>query len=244
MRAAHLAFLLLLGCRGVDAPAGEGRAAGSRAARLALDSMLAEGRTAHLETNAEQLAAGLADTLISIDGGAVSRQPRDSVRAMFDRYFAGASYRTWEDVQPPAGPDLGRQLARLGGPGRVRRSGRAGGGRRAQAAHLRLGVQRDLRPPLGALDDDDGDLDVPADTTAGVSAERSGGLAVALQGSAARQPFERDRELADPALDLRRIHGPEAELQAVPPHRAEGIPAERCHLHVARRGRLGRSDRR
>ena len=101
MRAAHLAFLLLLGCRGVDAPAGEGRAAGTRAARLALDSMLAEGRTAHLETNAEQLAAGLADTLISIDAGVISRQPRDSVRAMFDRYFAGASYRTWEDVQPP-----------------------------------------------------------------------------------------------------------------------------------------------
>jgi hypothetical protein len=63
--------------------------------------MLADGRRAHLETDAGRLAAGLADSLIALDAGAVSVQPRDSVRAMFDRYFAGASYHAWEDVVPP-----------------------------------------------------------------------------------------------------------------------------------------------
>ena len=63
--------------------------------------MLAAGRTAHLETDAVLLAAGLADTLLSIDNGVITRQPRDSVRAMFDRYFEGASYHAWDDAQPP-----------------------------------------------------------------------------------------------------------------------------------------------
>ena len=63
--------------------------------------MLADGRRAHLETDAGRLAAGLADSLVSLDAGAVSVQPRDSVRAMFARYFAGARYHAWEDVVPP-----------------------------------------------------------------------------------------------------------------------------------------------
>ena len=63
--------------------------------------MLADGRRAHLETDAGRLAAGRADSLVSLDAGAVSVQPRDSVRAMFVRYFAGARYHAWEDVEPP-----------------------------------------------------------------------------------------------------------------------------------------------
>jgi hypothetical protein len=95
MRTALPLLLALVACRPV-APTD-----GRQAARLALNSMLAAGRTAHLETSAERLAAGLADTLISIDNGVVTRQPRDSVRAMFDRYFAGARYHAWDDVEPP-----------------------------------------------------------------------------------------------------------------------------------------------
>lgn len=100
MRAAPLTCLLLFGCHRVDAP-GRSDPAEALSARLALDSALAEGRVAHLETNAEHLAAGVAETLVSIDQGAVTRQPRDSLRAMFERYFHGASYHTWDDVQPP-----------------------------------------------------------------------------------------------------------------------------------------------
>ena len=39
--------------------------------------------------------------LVSVDAGQVSRQPRDSVRAGFRRYFAGAVYHAWEDLEPP-----------------------------------------------------------------------------------------------------------------------------------------------
>jgi hypothetical protein len=71
------------------------------AAPAALDRVLADGRRAHLATDARLLAASLADTLLSLDGGTVTLQPRDSVRAMFERYFAGAGYHAWEDIEPP-----------------------------------------------------------------------------------------------------------------------------------------------
>ena len=38
---------------------------------------------------------------LAADAGARSAQPRDSVRAMFARYFTGAAYRAWEDLEPP-----------------------------------------------------------------------------------------------------------------------------------------------
>jgi hypothetical protein len=74
---------------------------GAGAAHAALDSLLADGRRAHLETDADLLAASLADTFLSIADGAVTVSPRDSVRAMFGRYFKDASYRSWDDVEPP-----------------------------------------------------------------------------------------------------------------------------------------------
>jgi hypothetical protein len=73
----------------------------SASARAALDRVLAEGRRAHLTTDPALLASSLADTLVSLDAGAVSLQPRDSVRAMFERYFAGARYYAWDDLEPP-----------------------------------------------------------------------------------------------------------------------------------------------
>jgi len=71
------------------------------ARRAALEAGLADGRRAHFLTDARLLAAGLDDTLQSLDAGARSAQPRDSVRAMFARYFTGAAYRAWEDLEPP-----------------------------------------------------------------------------------------------------------------------------------------------
>ena len=93
-------ILLLAACAGAPAPTHDA-APPEAAARAVLDSMLADGRRAHLETDPRRLAAGLADSLVSLDAGAVSVQPRDSVRAMFVRYFAGASYHAWEDMVPP-----------------------------------------------------------------------------------------------------------------------------------------------
>lgn len=90
---------LLAACAGTPAPTDAAPTAA--AARAALDAMLADGRRAHLETDADLLAAGLADSLVSLDAGAVSVQPRDSVHAMFGRYFTGARYHAWEDIEPP-----------------------------------------------------------------------------------------------------------------------------------------------
>ena len=101
MRAVSIVPLVVAACVGAAPAPIQDRAEAARAARLALDSALVQGRAAHLETSAEHLAAGVAETLISVDAGVVTRQPRDSLRAMFERYFEGASYHTWEDVQPP-----------------------------------------------------------------------------------------------------------------------------------------------
>jgi hypothetical protein len=62
---------------------------------------LAEGRRAHYAADADLLASGLDQTLVSLDAGVSTTQTRDSVRAMFARYFAGAAYRAWENVEPP-----------------------------------------------------------------------------------------------------------------------------------------------
>jgi hypothetical protein len=95
-------LLLIAACAGAPAPTDAGAPAPTAAAaRAALDSMLADGRRAHLETDAGRLVDGLADSLVSLDAGAVTVQPRDSVRAMFAPYFAGARYRAWEDLEPP-----------------------------------------------------------------------------------------------------------------------------------------------
>ncbi|MGH7518568.1 MAG: hypothetical protein ACREOC_14070, partial [Gemmatimonadales bacterium] len=51
--------------------------------RRSLEALLAADRQAHLRTDPELLAAHLADTLLSIDGGQVTPQPRDAVRRMF-----------------------------------------------------------------------------------------------------------------------------------------------------------------
>jgi hypothetical protein len=69
--------------------------------RAALEAGLADGRRAHYARDARLLAAGLDDTLHSLDAGVAAAQPRDSVRAMFARYFAGAAYRAWEHVRRP-----------------------------------------------------------------------------------------------------------------------------------------------
>jgi len=67
----------------------------------ALRSILEAERRAHLETDAALLAANLADTLVSVDEGLVTRTARENVERRFAAYFEGAEYRTWDDVEPP-----------------------------------------------------------------------------------------------------------------------------------------------
>lgn len=74
---------------------------GPRSARLALDSLLAQDRRAHLEADVDLLADHLADTLVSLDGGRTTMQSRDSVLAQFERYLAGARYHAWTDLETP-----------------------------------------------------------------------------------------------------------------------------------------------
>lgn len=93
MRKSHSAALLLLALAGVSC---------SRQNDLeALRRILDEDRQAHLQTDASLLASHLADTLLSVDDGTISRLARADVEARFRAYFAGASYHTWDDVSEP-----------------------------------------------------------------------------------------------------------------------------------------------
>jgi hypothetical protein len=86
----------------------------------ALRRILAEDRRAHLELDAALIASHVADTLLSIDAGRVSRRARADVEASFLRYFAGARYNEWVDVHEPI-----VRVARRGGMAWVVRTVRA-----------------------------------------------------------------------------------------------------------------------
>ena len=114
-----------------------------------------------------------ADSLVSLDAGAVSVQPRNSVRAMFLRYFAGAHYHAWEDVEAPrvilsADRSLAWGLTR-----RVRgRAGGAGRPRRPTPPGLRLRLLGDVRLAGGPVSDDHRHLDRAAPATGALSVEQ------------------------------------------------------------------------
>jgi hypothetical protein len=66
-----------------------------------IQSVLDDDRRAHLQTDAELLAAHLADSVFNIDGGQVIVQTKKEIEAFFRAYFDGAIYHAWEDVTPP-----------------------------------------------------------------------------------------------------------------------------------------------
>lgn len=78
-------------------------AACGRAADGAADlrAVLDDERRAHLETDASLLASHLADTLVSVEDGVVTRTPRAEVERRFAAYFDGATYRIWDDIESP-----------------------------------------------------------------------------------------------------------------------------------------------
>lgn len=88
---AHCTVALLLGCTGAD----------DTGLRARLVERLETDRQAHLSTNADLLLHGIADTLHSVSGGVVTRQPRAEVATFFRTYFVDATYHAWEDVAPP-----------------------------------------------------------------------------------------------------------------------------------------------
>ena len=106
------------------------------AARLELDSPLAAGRTAHLETDAERSGGRPGGYAALHRQGAVTRQPRDSVRAMFDALLrrrllprvGGRRSRRWSrsprTTRSPGSPGwsawIGKSRRRTAGAGAAR----------------------------------------------------------------------------------------------------------------------------
>jgi pimeloyl-ACP methyl ester carboxylesterase len=66
-----------------------------------LREVLEAERQAHLRTDADALAAHLAATVLSVDAGTIREVPRGEMRDSFARYFSGARYERWEDLEPP-----------------------------------------------------------------------------------------------------------------------------------------------
>lgn len=69
--------------------------------RSALSLVLEAERQAHLDADADALAALLADTLALVQDGQIMRVGRDDVRAQFGAYFKGAVYERWDDLTAP-----------------------------------------------------------------------------------------------------------------------------------------------
>ncbi len=66
-----------------------------------LRQVLESNRAAHLSVDASMLVAHLADSVISVDAGAVFVQTREEIEDSYRAYFEGATYRAWEDIDPP-----------------------------------------------------------------------------------------------------------------------------------------------
>lgn len=67
----------------------------------ALRAVLEAERQAHLEVDAGALAGLVADTLLTIQDGAIEPVTREQVLGQFRAYFQGASYARWNDLEPP-----------------------------------------------------------------------------------------------------------------------------------------------
>jgi hypothetical protein len=72
---------------------GEEAAAGLRAAHEAQ-------RRAHLEGDAELLAAGMADQMVLVSNGNLFVQPREKMLSFFKGYLERVRYLEWSDAEP------------------------------------------------------------------------------------------------------------------------------------------------
>jgi hypothetical protein len=58
-------------------------------------------RKGHLRTDADLLAKGFADEMISVRDGEIHRVTKPDRRHMLAEYFRGARYQEWDDVEEP-----------------------------------------------------------------------------------------------------------------------------------------------
>lgn len=70
-------------------------------ARAAIRTFLAQDSIGHLAGDADLLASLVADTIVSVDGGAVRLMTREEVRRQFAEYFAAASIVGWDEPEAP-----------------------------------------------------------------------------------------------------------------------------------------------
>jgi hypothetical protein len=83
------------------APAAVAEASPRDADRAALMQIHADDRRAHFERNVDLLMSHAADELISVRDGKISRRKLEEDRAFFTKYFEGATYAVWDDLEPP-----------------------------------------------------------------------------------------------------------------------------------------------
>ena len=69
--------------------------------KLALLEVHRAGIRNHIELNANGLAEGVADQMISASAGKINRSSREDVRKMFTEYFNCATYHEYVDLEPP-----------------------------------------------------------------------------------------------------------------------------------------------
>lgn len=67
----------------------------------ALLALHRKGIRAHVERNVEALVENHGDDFVSASRGKLSRSNREQTRAFFTRYFDGAAYPQYEDIEPP-----------------------------------------------------------------------------------------------------------------------------------------------
>lgn len=58
-------------------------------------------RRAHLDGDADLLAAGMADRMVVASNGDLSVRPRETMTSFFRDYFARVKYLEWSDSEPP-----------------------------------------------------------------------------------------------------------------------------------------------
>lgn len=66
-----------------------------------LQRLLAQGRAAHFNRDADLLVSSISDEFISVDSGEVTRPDRKSSQDRFQAYFDAVEFLEWDDIEPP-----------------------------------------------------------------------------------------------------------------------------------------------
>jgi len=61
----------------------------------------AQDRQAHFGLDAESILEHQGEPFVTVGNGRIDEANRDEVAAHFTRYFAGAEYAEWDDLEPP-----------------------------------------------------------------------------------------------------------------------------------------------